>query len=93
MRVQCISDQTIALAEMAAVLASCWPDFTAPSTNIESLDDWAGSSWLVPVPPALVARIQAGQQESKWQNSATVPIAGQPTTVTLTFDPGTATED
>jgi hypothetical protein len=92
MRVQCISDHQLIQDTMAAVLASCWPDFTVELTDIELIGE-DNTSWLVPVPPALVARIRAGQQESKWQNSATVPIAGAPTTVTLTFDPGTATED
>lgn len=91
MRVQCISDQALTPAEMGAVLTSCWPDFTVQQEDIELIGE-SNTSWRVPVPAPLAARISSGEQESKWQNSATVPVDGEPTTVVLTFDPGTAQE-
>jgi len=92
MKVECVSDHALTLAEMGAVLASCWPDFTVSAEDIEPLGG-SGEAWRVPVPAPLAARIRSGEQESKWQNSATVPVDGTLTTVVLTFDPGTAEED
>jgi len=92
MRVDCTSDHALTLAEMGAVLASCWPDLVVQQEDIEPLGS-SGEAWRVPVPAPLAARISGGEQGSKWQNGATVPVDDQLTTVTLTFDPGTATED
>ena len=92
MKVDCTSDHALTLAEMSAVLASCWPDFTVQQEDIEPLSS-SGEAWRVPVPSPLAARISGGEQGSKWQNGATVPVDDQLTTVMLTFDPGTATED
>ena len=92
MKVECTSSHELTASDLGAVLASCWPDFEVDYFDIEIVDI-TGTAWRVPVPPPLASAITNGQQESKWQNSATIPIAGQPITVTLTFDPGTATED
>lgn len=96
MKVDCTSDHELTLADLTAVLASCWPDLRAnPRTLVHGPakeDDKPRDSWTITVPQAIAARIR-NQEQARWQNSATVALAGVPTTVTLTFDPGTAEED
>lgn len=91
MRVECTADRPLLTTEIAAVLNSCWPDFAVASEDIWRGND-EGTLWSTPIPEPLANNIRAGEQ-SKWQNSATVPVGGEPVTVVLTFDPGTAVED
>lgn len=92
MRVECTSDHELTAAEFGAVLASCWPDLEVDQTAIE-VRNVMGTAWRCPVPLPLAARIRAGEQESKWQNGATVNLGDERVMVILTFDPGTAQED
>lgn len=88
MRVDYISDPALTIAEMGAALASCWPDLEVAAEDIEPLGS-SGEAWRTSVPAPLAARIVAGEQ-GRWQNSATIPVDGEPVTVVLTFDPATA---
>lgn len=86
MRVDCTASHVLTTEEFHAVVVSCWPDFTVAPEDVQPLTDL---TWRTVVPPPLAREITDGTT-TVWQNNATVPVAGVPTDVVLTFDAATA---